>query len=178
MRQAAILVLLAVSLPAPRAGDAQARALTHVNVVNVNSGAIERNQQETVKVSTADDLLERALSSNTATPDQWNALGRAFYDARRYREAVASFERGMKLNTGVSSDGAWNVARAYAQLGNRKQALRWLAHARELGFRNDVAIRDEPAFEKYHGDPGFRALVLPTTCTSCRGWTGRGVTLI
>ena len=118
MKAALILVLLAVSLAAPRMGSAQ-------------------------------------------TPEQWSARGLALYDSCRYRESIAAFERAMQLRARATDDGAWHIARAYAQLGNKKQALRWLAHARQLGFRNEVAIRREPAFEKYHGDPAFMSLVLP-----------------
>ena len=63
---------------------------------------------------------------------------------------------------------AWNVARAYAQLDNRKQALRWLTHARQLGFHDERAIRNEPAFDKYRDDARFRDIVMPSACTSCR----------
>ena len=126
-------------------------------------------------------LLSVSLSAPRAghaqTAEQWSVRGHSFYDASRYRESIAAFERALQLRVAAPDDGAWHIARAYAQIGNKKQALRWLTHARQLGFRDEQAIRDEPAFEKYHGDPAFRALVTPSTCSSCRVWIGLGTTL-
>ena len=139
MRPAAILALLAVSLSGSRAGHAQTESFA------------------SVAVST--DMLPTIAD----TPEQWNAHGRALYDARRYRESIAAFERSLQLRADVSDDGAWHIARAYAQLGNKKQALRWLTHARQLGFRNEQAHRDEPAFEKCRGK-----------CCGCRCSRGCG----
>lgn len=102
--------------------------------------------------TTAAVMLDRAMASAPSTPAQWNALAKAFYDARRYREAVASFERVMQLDKAGAPDAAWNVARAYARLGNKKQAIRWLGHARQLGFTNEAAIRREPAFDRYRDE--------------------------
>jgi Tfp pilus assembly protein PilF len=100
------------------------------------------------------DLLDRAIASNPSTAAQWSTLGNRFYEEHRYRDAVASFERSMQLEGAASADAAWNIARSYAQLGNRKQAVRWLTHARELGFTNELAVRREPAFDKYRNEVG------------------------
>ena len=142
MRPRLIVALLAVLASTPRAGLAQVQALTEPNVAT---------------------NLVRAES-----PEQWFALGHELYAASRYRESIGAFERGLQLRAHGAADGAWNVARAYAQLGNRKQALRWLTHARQLGFHNEQAIRDEPAFDKYRDDARFREIVMPSACTSCR----------
>ena len=109
-----------------------------------------------------------ASAATAETPQEWYALGRAFYESNRYHESIAAYERSLQLRADAHPDGAWHIARGYAQLGNRKQALRWLGHARQLGFRDDKAMRDEPAFRKYHDDPNFRALVTPASCASCR----------
>ena len=109
-----------------------------------------------------------ASAATAETPQEWYALGRAFYESNRYHESIAAYERSLQLRADAHPDGAWHIARGYAQLGNRKQALRWLGHAQQLGFRDDKAMRDEPAFRKYHDDPNFRALVTPASCASCR----------
>lgn len=102
------------------------------------------------------------------TGKEWIAYGCSLYDAGRYRESVAAFERGVQLHVDNAPSGAWNIARGYARLGNRKQTLRWLAHARELGFRDDRATRAEQAFDAFRSDPGFRAAVSPSSCSWCR----------
>jgi tetratricopeptide (TPR) repeat protein len=58
-------------------------------------------------------------------PDILVAEGQALYDAGRYKEAAASFERAMQLGVDRPHEAARNVARSYAKLGNRKQASRW-----------------------------------------------------
>ncbi|MEP6732228.1 MAG: hypothetical protein ABJE10_16400 [bacterium] len=119
-------------------------------------------------------LTPRAgFTQRVESPEQWIARGNELYAASRYRESIAAFERGMQLRTRGASEAAWQVARAYAQLDNRKQALRWLTHARQLGFRNERAIQNEPAFDKYRDDAVFRELVVPSVCVSCRGEAGR-----
>jgi tetratricopeptide (TPR) repeat protein len=103
--------------------------------------------------------LTHLPSDPTERADVWSSRGRALYDSSRYRESIASFERALQLRTGRPDDQAWNIARAYAHLGNRKQALRWLSHALEMGFSSRDAIRDEAAFDPYRDDPKYRDIV-------------------
>lgn len=78
--------------------------------------------------------FDSALAVPPTTAEQWSALGKAFHDAGRYRDAAAAYQRVMQLDKRASADAARNVARAYAELGNTKQAARWLEHARQLAF--------------------------------------------
>ena len=115
---------------------------------------------------------ERVVAgADTLPPEtgaQWFVLGHRLYAESRYRESVAAFERGLQLRADGAGDGAWNVARGYARLGNRKQTMRWLTHARELGFRDQRATREEPAFDRFRDDPGFKETVAPSSCHGCR----------
>ena len=97
-------------------------------------------------VSAAEDTV------SPVTAKQWFALGQSLYGERRYREAVAAFERGVQLDADGAPIGAWNIARSYARLGNGKQALRWLAHARDYGFRDAHAMLDDAAFDRFRKD--------------------------
>ena len=49
--------------------------------------------------------------------------------------------------------------RGYARLGNRKQTLRWLAPARDMGLDDARAMRGDPAMDPYRSDLVFRKLV-------------------
>ena len=89
----------------------------------------------------------------------WRALGDALFNEQRHREAIAAYERALQLGAAEPGSGAWQIARAYARVGNRKQALRWLGHAVALGFDDRDAFRREPAFEQYHDDPRFSASI-------------------
>ena len=115
-----------------------------------------------VKVGTAE------VTPLPSTGTQWVAFGRTLYDASRYRESVAAFERALQLRASNAPGSAWHIARGYARLGNRKQAVRWLRQARELGFLDDRATREEPAFDGIRDDPAFRAVVSASSCGRCR----------
>jgi tetratricopeptide (TPR) repeat protein len=146
MKSKLMVALLAVLSLAPRAGVAQGPSLAELPVID---------------------------TSSVEAPEQWIARGHELYVASRYRESIAAFERALQLSVDGGADGAWNVSRAYAQLGNRKQALRWLTHARQMGFRNEQAIRTEPAFDKFRDDARFREMVTPSACSICPATTLR-----
>jgi tetratricopeptide (TPR) repeat protein len=65
-------------------------------------------------------------------PEALLAEGHTLYDAGRYKEAAAAFERAMQLGFGRPHEAAWKVAESYAKLGNRKQAMRWAEIAERL----------------------------------------------
>ena len=65
------------------------------------------------------------ILSSSRHPDILMSEGHDLYDAGRYKAAAASFERAMQAGVARPHEAAWNVARSYAKLGNRKQALRW-----------------------------------------------------
>lgn len=83
-------------------------------------------------------------------------------ESRQYRESIASFERALQLHTGSPGQHAWNIARAYAHLGNRKQALRWLTHALELGFSSRALIENDAAFDQYRDDARYQYIIAHT----------------
>ena len=83
-------------------------------------------------------------------------LGERHFADDRFRESIAAFERAMLL--GRVPDGAWQVARGYAKLGNRKQTLRWLSHALVAGYSVSDASWDDAAFDTVRDDASFRAL--------------------
>ena len=138
MSRARAIAVMALSLSALRALPAQERTVHVMPAVTVRL--------------TLPDPEERAA-------EQWTSLGRALYDSSRYRESIASFERALQLRAGRPDEQAWNIARAYAHLGNRKQALRWLSHALEMGCSCRDAIRDEAAFDQYRGDARYEDIL-------------------
>ena len=102
------------------------------------------------------------------TGQQWFVRGNSFYVERRYRESVAAFERALQLHVANAPEAAWNVARGYARLGNRKQTLRWLSHARDMGFRDGITAHVDPAFDQFRGDAEFREVISPARHESAR----------
>jgi tetratricopeptide (TPR) repeat protein len=138
MSRAQAIAVMALSLTALRALPAQDRAVHVVPAV-------------TLRLSLRDPGDPMA--------EQWISLGRELYDSSRYRESIASFERALQLRAGRPDEHAWNIARAYAHLGNRKQALRWLSHALEMGFPRRDVIDGEAAFDRYRGDARYRDIL-------------------
>jgi hypothetical protein len=138
MSRARAIAVMALSFTALRALPAQERA------VHATTAVMPR--------PTLVDPRERAA-------EQWTSRGRALYDSNRYRESIASFERALQLRAGRPDEHAWNIARAYAHLGNRKQALRWLSHALEMGFPHRDAIDGEAAFDPYRGDARYKDIL-------------------
>lgn len=98
----------------------------------------------TPRAAKAQGEADALIAADDPSPQRWWRLGDALFNAQRHREAIAAFERALQLGAGEQADGAWRIARAYARSGNRKQALRWLARAVELGFDAREAISREP----------------------------------
>ena len=86
----------------------------------------------------------RAGAQSGDTPQAWVARGEELFRAGRWLESIAAYERGLQLNSADAHVSAWHIARAYARLGNAKQASRWLGHARQMGFSDERAVAAEP----------------------------------
>jgi tetratricopeptide (TPR) repeat protein len=104
------------------------------------------------------ELWQSSGSPNAAEAERWAQEGKSRYEAGEYKEAAASFERALQLRVGRPHDAALNIARSYARLDNRKQALRWIAHALDLGLPDVERLYEEPAFARYRGDEKFLSL--------------------
>lgn len=85
-----------------------------------------------------------ASSDEPANGAQWFARGHVLYRENRFRESVAAFERALQLHADSAASGARYIARAYARLGNHRQASRWLTHACELERGGDEATCHPP----------------------------------
>jgi tetratricopeptide (TPR) repeat protein len=103
----------------------------------------------------AADLWRDALLRDDRVAEHWMAMGDALSGAARHREAVASYQRAIQLDARLTRDGTTGVARAYARLGDDRQAVRWL----ELAFRAGVSpeqVWSDDAFGAYRNDPRLR----------------------
>jgi tetratricopeptide (TPR) repeat protein len=138
MSRARAIAVMALSLTALRALPAQERAVHVMPVVTLRRSSPDPRE---------------------GAAEQWTSRARALYDSSLYRESIASFERALQLRAGRPEEQAWNIARAYAHLGNRKQALRWLSHALEMGYPFRDAIDGEAAFDQYRGDARYRDIL-------------------
>jgi tetratricopeptide (TPR) repeat protein len=161
MRRARSIAMFALAVVMSRAAAAQTRGGPTANSVDSSYDAMLDRAERAYAAgrwSEAAKLYQWTLETDARIPGHWWELGHALFNARRHREAIAAYERALQLGVGEPAAGSWQIARAYAHRGNRKQALRWLARAVDLGFDGKEAIRQEPLFEQYRGDPRFSAI--------------------
>jgi tetratricopeptide (TPR) repeat protein len=160
MRRARLIALAALVLGTPRFAAGQTPVCLVSRVDSASAAALARADRAFAakRWREAAELYQGALDAHEGAPQRWWALANALFNERRHREAIAAYERALQLGAGEPAAGAWQIARAYALENNRKQALRWLAHAVEMGFDVREATRREPAFEAYRDDPRFSAL--------------------
>ena len=103
----------------------------------------------------AAELWRDALLADERVAEHWFMLGNALSGAERHREAVAAYQRSIQLDARLTREGTRSVARAYARLGDDRQAVRWI----QLAFRAGVSpdqMWSEEAFESYRNDPRLR----------------------
>jgi tetratricopeptide (TPR) repeat protein len=165
MRHALIVALVALTAAAPRARAVPALATradaydtTCDPSYDTSYGAVVRRAERASiagRWSEAAELWRWALTTDDRTPEHWQKLGTALFNANRHRESIAAFERALQLGTVEPAAAAWQISRAYAHRGNRTQALRWLTQAVALGFDRREAVRREPLFGEYRTDPRF-----------------------
>jgi Tfp pilus assembly protein PilF len=98
------------------------------------------------------ELYESALLKDDRVAEHWYAYGTALYRSARYQRSVAAFERALQLGDARTREGALQIARAYARMGNDVQASRWLERAVQL----ERAARPAAADERRPGATGER----------------------
>lgn len=106
----------------------------------------------------AAELWRDALLIDDREATHWIAFGDALSRAERYREAVAAYQRAIQLDARLLRAGTWRVARAYAWMGNDRQAVRWLEQVLRQGA-SPAAVWSEEVFERYRNEPRLRVLV-------------------
>jgi tetratricopeptide (TPR) repeat protein len=85
----------------------------------------------------------------------WLAMADVLMNAERHREAAAAYQRAIQLDARVRERGTRGVARAYARMGDDRQAVRWLEQAIQLGARPAELLGDE-SFRRYRDEPRLR----------------------
>ena len=99
----------------------------------------------------AADLWRDALLLDERNGAEWLAFGDVLLNAERHREAAAAYQRAIQVDARLSERGTRNVARAYARMGNDRQAVRWLEQALRLGAR-PAELLDDESFRRYRDD--------------------------
>jgi len=113
---------------------------------------------------------EKLVEMNPTMPRYWNELGNARLKGKDYRKAIPAFEKALEFGAGYPFNAyniaccgypfnaAYNIACCYALIGEKKEALKWLERALELGFRNLQQVRTDENLQSLHGDSDFTRL--------------------
>ncbi len=108
------------------------------------------------------DEVDHAPSSSESEPTDghaWYLLGRSFHLAGEYEAAIASWKRAEALEFALPYT-RYNIAAAYARLGDKDTAFGWLDSALDVGFGEiDLLIVDDD-MESIRQDARFAPAVL------------------
>jgi Tfp pilus assembly protein PilF len=74
------------------------------------------------------EYAERAVDLQPRLASGWNTLGTAYYRSGQYDEAIAAFDRSMKLSGGNSFDWFF-LAMIHSRLGDQTRAHEWYDRA-------------------------------------------------
>ena len=102
------------------------------------------------------ELWQDALILDGRRGADWLALGDVLVRADRYREAAAAYQRAIQVDARLTEAGTRGVARAYARMGDDRQAVRWLEQALRLGARPAELWSDE-SFRPYRDAPRLQS---------------------
>lgn len=164
---AQILVLacgLAMRAPAAPAGSigparcadcahcTNARAADSLHAVTVRRA---RSAAHDGEWNEAADLWREALLLDDRAGAHWLAMGDVLLNAERHREAAAAYQRAIQLDARLRERATRGVARAYARMGDDRQAVRWLEQAIQFGVRPGELLGDE-SFKRYREEPRLR----------------------
>jgi tetratricopeptide (TPR) repeat protein len=102
----------------------------------------------------------RVVEINPVNEEYWQRLAEAHYKSGEFKEAIPAFERVLDLGGYCfPSETSYNIARSYAALGDKKNAVTWLKDAFARGYRDLDHVKEDSAFKMIHDDPQFVELV-------------------
>jgi tetratricopeptide (TPR) repeat protein len=121
-------------------------------------------------------FYRRAINLNPQSASYHLNLGTAYFARKKYKQASNEYRTAIQLDPEVlrrNSTGAgtavetrhvdaqyyFYLAKIFASVGNPVEAIRYLQHAMEEGFKDRKRILEDPDFQKISNDPAFVALM-------------------
>lgn len=115
----------------------------------------------------------------------YSNMGYAYFAWKKYPQAISAFENALEIDprilteagsangsilrqTGTTDPGLFYffVARTYALLGDAAPAAHYLKMARDIGYKNFISAKTDPAFAKIIKDPRVQAVFQPVATMS------------
>ncbi len=118
-------------------------------------------------------LWEQVLNYNSVEGRFWYQLANARHQAKEFRKAIPAYEKVIELGWGTPANAAYNIACAYALLGEKEAALKWLEKSFQIGYRGVENARRDADLESLRADERYRRIVaLPDLSRMSRdeGW--------
>ena len=103
---------------------------------------------------------ERVVELNPVNEEYWEQLGEAYYKHHDLRQAIPAFEKVLDLGGHCfPSETEYNIARSFALLDDKEEAVTRLQDAFAMGYRDLDHAKTDPAFKALHDDARFVVLV-------------------
>lgn len=118
------------------------------------TGMLERGEFEA-----AADAWERLARAYPDDGLNWAQLAYARISAGRWREAIEAYQRTRDLGVMRPFAVDISIAQAYAQLGEKDEAYRWLERTLASGIEDRRLLEREPALRPLAEDDRFRAML-------------------
>lgn len=120
--------------------------------------------------------FQRAIKLRPAMANFYVNLGHAFLQNERFSRAKESYLKALELDPSVfekqdvielsyttppllQSEKHYQMARLFAEIGDKESCLRYLAKAFQAGFSDRRRLWNESSFRPLHNDPDFIRLV-------------------
>jgi tetratricopeptide (TPR) repeat protein len=100
---------------------------------------------------------EKLLEQRPDSADLEGKLGEAYFGAKQYSTAIAHYDKALKLGSKNIGMISYAAAVASLRMGDKQQALTWLAKVAEIAPMRAYALSD-PELEPLHDDPRFNEL--------------------
>lgn len=104
-------------------------------------------------------LWQKVVAENPVNGRFWNRLAFSYWQIKDYKNAIPAYEKVLEIGDDYPSNAAYNIASAYALLGDKEQAIKWLEKSFKLGFRYLEQAQKDEDWKSFHSDKRFREIV-------------------
>jgi tetratricopeptide (TPR) repeat protein len=102
---------------------------------------------------------ERVVEYNPVNETYWSRLGQARDQAGDRRGAISAYRRALDLGAGYPFQSAYEIARCFALLGQREEAIAWIVRAFGLGYRDIPNAQSDPDLASIRDDVRVASLL-------------------